>query len=653
MKLLTIFLAAYALLSPNGKLEVKIETGNALKYSVYSEKTEMISPSEISMTLSDGTVYGGKATVSKVERKKISATIDTPIYKKAQVDDNCNEMTLYFKNFSLVVRAYDDGAAYRFVSRSKKDFTVVSEEATFKLPENWNAWIPYVRKAKGPQSLEDQLMSSFENVCTHQAIADWDNKRLAFLPLTIDAAGGKKICITESDLRHYPGLFLHNAGGATTLEGVFAKYPTEYKKGGHWDLYNFVTKRDSYIAKANAGQEFPWRVIIVADNAPQLVENDLSYILSKAPENVDWSWVKPGKVCWDWWCDWNIYGVDFKAGINNKTYEYLIDFAAVSGLEYVIFDAGWSVLNEKMDLTEVVPELDLPYLVKYGKERNVGLILWCGYNALNQDIEGAIKHYSEMGIVGFKVDYMNRDDQEMVDFVEKVAETAAKYHLTIDFHGVYKPAGFTRTYPNVLNFEGIFGLEQMKFKKDVSCDMVIYDVTLPYTRFVAGPADYTQGAMLNGTKQSFHNCNQQPMSLGTRCRQIAQYVIFDSPLVMLCDSPSNYYREPECTSFISDIPVVWDETIGLAGEIGQYVSVARRSGNDWWIGAMTDWNARDLEVDFSFLPEGEYQATIFKDGINAEKAAQDFAFETIDVNKTTKLKVHLATAGGVAIKISK
>ena len=479
---------------------------------------------------------------------------------------------------------------------------------------------------------------------------------MAFLPLLVDGPNGKKIAITESDLLNYPGMYLYNdmrdGDADCELEARFAPYPDEVKQGGHNNLQMEVQSRHPYIAECSGEQAFPWRIISVSESDVQMADNDMVYRLATPSDPTrDWSWVKPGKVAWDWWNDWNIDGVDFKSGINNETYKYYIDFASANGIEYVILDEGWSV-NGAADLFQVVPSINLELLVKYASERNVGLILWAGYWAFDRDMEKVCKHYSEMGIKGFKIDFMDRDDQYMVDFHRRAAEMTAKYHMLADFHGSYKPAGLHRTYPNVINFEGVHGLETMKWS-GASVDQVTYDVTFPYIRMMAGPVDYTQGAMRNATRGNYHAVYNEPMSQGTRCRQLAQYVIFDSPLNMLCDSPSNYMREQECLNFIAAVPTVWDETKGLCGKVGEYIAIARRSGDDWYVGAMTDWSSRELVLDLTFLPEGSYEVVVYRDGANAHRIARDYKMDVVDLPSDCKLTVKMAPGGGFAAKIVK
>lgn len=638
------------LTSPNGLIEVIINTDNQLTYRVLHDTQLMIDNSPIAMRLSDGTIYGDGDKVKKVTRRDVDNIVECNFYKKSKIVEKYNELSLKFKEFTLIFRAYDSGVAYRFISHSKVPFEVIEEVATFNFPENSKGYIPYVNARKYAPD-KSQYYTSFESQYSYTLLSDWQGDRLSITPLMVEGSDGKKICITEADLLDYPGMFLLGENGSSSLKGAFAPYPDKTKQGGHNMLQDEIYSRKPYIAECQAGEIFPWRVIAVSTKDVEMADNDLVYLLaSPQEEGTDFSWVKPGKVAWDWWNDWNLYGVDFKAGINNDTYKYYIDFASKEGIEYVILDEGWAV-NKKADLFQVVPEIDLEELVKYATERNVGLILWAGYIAFDREMERVCKHYSEMGIKGFKVDFMDRDDQVMVDFHHRAAKMAAKYKMMIDFHGTYKPTGLHRKYPNVINYEGVFGLEQMKWS-DSSIDQVTYDVTVPYIRMMAGPMDYTQGAMKNATRRNYRPVNSEAMSQGTRCRQLAQYVIFESPLNMLCDSPSNYLNERESLDYISSIPTVWEETVAIDGKVGEYIIMARRSGDEWYIGGMTNWDARDIKIDLSFLPSGSYQIELFKDGVNAERAARDYIREIFNINSSDQLDIHLASGGGFAAKIS-
>lgn len=630
--------------SPDGKLNVTVSVSNKITYSVQHGDNILIDASPVSMKLTTGEVWGENAKLLRTKRDSNRGSIDSPFGTSATIEDNYNEVTFSFRgNWALRFRVYDDGMAYRFINYCKETLFIESEEVSFRFPSDFTAYLPYVKKGG------DQFQTSFENVYTHTKLSQADNERICFLPVLIEASDGKKMCITEVDLESYPGMYLQNSTGKSQLDGVFAPYPSKTEQGGHNMLQQRVLQREDYIAKVEGEREFPWRVVIVSTEDKQLAVSNMTYKLASPSRVDDTSWIKPGKVAWEWWNNLNLYDVDFKTGINNETYKYYIDFASRNGIEYVILDGGWSV-NKKADLMQVVPEIDIQELVNYGKKRDVGIILWAGYWAFDKDMERVCKHYSDIGVKGFKVDFMDRDDQQMVDFIYRASETAARHNLILDFHGMYKPTGLQRTYPNVLNFEGVNGLEQAKWSTE-ELDMVTYDVTIPFIRMVAGPMDYTQGAMRNASKGNFRPVNSEPMSQGTRCRQLAMYVIFESPINMLCDSPSNYIREPESLDFIANIPTVWDESIAIDGEVAKHVTIARRKGDTWYMGGMTDWSARDMEIDLSFLPKGNYRITLFRDGVNAHRVGRDYKREIFETSSSDKLSVHLAPGGGFAAKI--
>ena len=638
----------WSLSSPDGRIVTEVSAGDGLRYSISRDGTALLTPSEISMTFEDGSVFGGGDKVRRVRRGSSEVrNIPAMNYKKAAVDDVYNSLTLEFRDYNVEFRAFDNGVAYRFVSTAKSgEFTVTDELTEFNFAEDWTAWVPYVR-AKNTETFRLQFVNSFENTYKHIHLSEMDPARLAFLPLTVDAADGVKIVITESDLSGYPGMFLNGQGGKS-LKSVRAPYPVGLRPNGVY-VYQDMDYAD-YLAKVEAGQMFPWKVIGVTPDAKSLMDLDLVWQLATpADESKDWSWVKPGKVAWDWWNEWNLYGVDFRAGINTETYKYYIDFAAAHGLEYIIMDEGWAQ-KAKANLFLINPDINLEELVSYADGKNVGIILWASYNSIVKNPEKAMSHYARMGFKGFKIDFINRDDQQGVKFCERMARIAAENHLLIDFHGVYKPAGIQRTYPNVLNFEGVAGLEQLKWSPE-DYDEVTYDVTIPFVRMVAGPMDYTQGAMRNAAKGNYRPVGPEAMSQGTRCRQLAEYAVFEAPLTMLCDSPSNYMAEPECTEFIADFPTVWDETVPLCGEIGEYVAVARRSGDTWYVGALTGWDARDLTLDLGFIGDGNM--TVFQDGVNADRAARDYKKTSSRIPADGIVKIHMAPGGGWVAKITR
>lgn len=639
----------YSLQSPDKKITVTVNTGDRLSYAVTHEKTTVLAESPIAMTLDNGTVLGVPAKVSDAKTTNFNQTIQANFYKRNKIEDQFNELIISFNgNYNVVFRAYNDGVAYRFETNFRKPIIIESETADFNFDADYQGLIPYVLRRAGQEGdiIQQQFYNSFENTYTATKLSQMDPDKLAFLPVLVELKDGKKTVITEADLEDFPGLYLRNEKGEKGFTAVHAGYPKVREQGGHNNLQYIVKERENYIAKTQGRRSFPWRCIVISENDKDLADSDLVYKLASPSRIKDVSWIKPGKVAWDWWNAWNIYGVPFKAGINDDTYKYYIDFASQYGIEYVILDEGWAV-NKKADLFQVVPEIHLEELVAYARERNVGLVLWAGHAAIDKDMDHVCQYYSEMGIKGFKVDFMDGDDQMIVDFYYRMAETAAKYKLFVDFHGAYKPTGLHRTWPNVLNHEGVYGLEQAKW--DDNSDFVTNEVTIPFIRMVAGPLDYTQGAMRNATKNNFAAIYTEAMSQGTRCRQLAEYVIFESPFNMLCDSPSNYLQEDECTQFIANVPTTWDETIVLDGKVGEYLVIARKKGFKWYIGAITNWEERDFVLDLSVLPNfGAKSGKIFRDGPNANRVAKDYVSEQIQV-MGNKVKVHLAKGGGAAM----
>lgn len=653
MCVLSVFAAhaqkQFTLVSPDGMLKTTITTGEQLTYDIVRNGKQILASSPISMTLDNGVVWGEKTSLSGSSTKSVDRMIPSPFYRANELRDCYNELTLRFKkDWNVEFRAYNDGIAYRFVSRGKKPFNVVDERVGYCFLLDAVATVPYVKSGKDGD-YDSQFFNSFENVYTTDQLSKLNKQRLMFLPLVVSLDEGVKVCITESDLENYPGLYLSTAEGENCLNGKHAPYPKRTVQGGHNQLQMLVKERESYIAKVDQPRSFPWRIAIVTTSDKDLAASNLSYLLTAPSRVEDLSWIKPGKVAWEWWNAWNLDGVDFVTGVNNPTYKAYIDFASANGIEYVILDEGWAV-NLKADLMQVVKDIDLKELVDYAASKNVGIILWAGYYAFERDMENVCRHYAAMGVKGFKVDFMDRDDQEMTAFNYRAAEMCAKYKMILDLHGTHKPAGLNRTYPNVLNFEGVNGLEQMKWSP-ASLDQVKYDVMIPFIRQVSGPMDYTQGAMRNASKGNYYPCNSEPMSQGTRCRQLALYVVLESPFNMLCDSPVNYMRESESTEFIAEIPTVWDESIVLDGKMGEYIVTARRKGDVWYVGGITDWTARDIEVDCSFLGDKAYDATLLKDGVNAHRIGRDYKRETFPVKNSSKLKIHLAPGGGFALKI--
>ena len=673
----------YKLSSPDGRLTAEITTLDGGLYCCTALNDTLLARTLMGLDYTQGDKEYHNLSVRKTSRRSIDETIASPFCRQTSMRDHYNELTLHLKEgLSVIFRAYNEGLAYRFRWEGMPG-QVVKEIVNHDFIDDITVTAPYVISFDSTRH-DIQYSTSFENHYTTKPISQLDQRRLCFLPLMVHC-GDVKLCLTESSLCDYPGLYLHSTN-AGELVGEHAPLPRRVEQGGHNNLQLIVKEREGYIADMDKSKHFPWRIMMVG-TATEIAMNNMSYLLGEPSRVDDVSWIKPGKVAWDWWNNWNIGGVDFVAGINNDTYKHYIDFASRYGIEYVILDEGWAVsLNSEFrksnsedlrdsnstfnihnsPLLNVVPEIDLPMLVNYAKERNVGIILWAGYYAFDRDMEHVCKHYSEMGVKGFKVDFMDRDDQIVTDFYRRTAEMCAKYHLVVDFHGAFKPAGLNRTYPNVLNFEGVFGLEQMRWAK-LEWDQMRYDCEIPFIRQTAGPMDYTQGAMLNGCRNSFHPCWNEPMSQGTRCHQLALYIVLESPLNMLCDSPTNYDKEPDYTRFVASLPTVWDETRVLQGEVGEYIVTARRKGDTWYIGGITNWTPRDIEIDCvnalmrqcvsadadntdTLTQSRNYTIELYSDGVNAHRRGSDYNYRVVTSQRT---KVHLAPGGGFVMKVSR
>jgi alpha-glucosidase len=629
----------YGVASPDKRLVFRFLVSDSVRYAVSWNGISIIEPSGMAMTLDDDRVLGRNPKVADVKRRSVRDAIKPPVAeKRSLIPDAYEELTLVFKgDYSLTARVSNDGAAYRFSTRLPGEFKVVSEEAVFRFGGNHFAYIPFT----------SSLHTSFESNYSRLPLDEVGPGRFCFAPVLVDVPGGPKIAVTEADLEDYPGMFLTGNGeGRPELRGLFAPYPLEEKLRDRSDRALLVTRGADAIAIAKGTRTFPWRVIGVAGKDGGLIESDLIYRLAGPAVLADTSWIKPGKVAWDWWNANNLFDVEFKSGLNTETYKHTIDFASRYGIEYIILDEGWS---SPSDLFQINPGIDLEALIEYGRERNVGLILWCVWLTLDRQLDRALDQFEKWGVKGIKVDFMDRDDQKMVRFFRRTAAAAAQRRLIVDFHGAYKPTGLRRAYPNILTNEGVLGLEYSKWSDRVSPE---HDLLIPFIRMFAGPMDFTPGAMVNATKQGFRAVFETPMSQGTRCHQLAMYVVYESPLQMLCDSSSRYERDPEVMQFLGRVPTTWDETRVLDAKVSDFVVVARRKGEDWYLGAMTDWTARSFEIKLDFLGQGGHDALIFRDGANASRFASDYKKETARVVHGDVLKLDLAPGGGWAAVLS-
>lgn len=627
--------SSYGLRSPDGRIEVKIRTGARIAYGVLLKGKPLLEDSTLSMRIDQSTL-GTDPKVKKATERSVNREIKPQIQQKfASIRENYNELRLEMEgNYAVVFRAYNEGIAYRFETwLPQPEIKIYNEEVSLNFAGDYRVYYPK----------EDSFFSHNEREFLYLPLKDIAPEAMASVPAVVDANDGIKLAICESDVDDYPGLWLRG-DNKNRLSAVFPPYPLKEQLIKDRDLK--ITIPADYIATTKGSRSFPWRLVGIAEKDGDLVTNQLVYLLAKPSQVEDGSWIKPGKVAWDWYNANNIYGVEFKSGVNTQTYKYYIDFAAKYGIEYIILDEGWYKLG---NLLQVVPEMNIEELVAYGKQKNVGIILWMVWKTLDDQFEAAFNQFAKWGVKGLKVDFMQRDDQSVINFYHRVCREAARRRMLVDFHGAIRPATMTRTWPNLITTEGVRGLEQNKWSKYANPE---HNVTLPFTRMFVGPMDYTPGAMINsGRERNFAPVFERPMSLGTRCHQLAMYVVYESPLQMLADSPSNYLREPEMMEFLGPVPTVWDETKVLDARIADYLVVARRHGREWYVGAMTDWTARELELDFSFLPDGQFQMDSYQDGANAGRFGGDYKKTKSPVNKTTRLKIKLGEGGGWVARI--
>ncbi len=642
----------FTVTSPNGRLTAIVEDNGALMFSVRLDGVALMSPSFIGLTLADGTTIGRNGHIGFMRKSVVTDDTDAPFYRQRHIHTTANQIDIKMKGgFGMQVRAYDEGVAYRFYTTRKGETVIKNEVAEYDFGSDAKAWLAYSTNKEKPFAM------AFQNTYDVKLLSQ-AQETPAFLPVTIEKDGcvNAKVTLLESDLRQYPGMFVAvkktNGQGEQdiTLNALFAPYPKkmEYYK---WRGMSYVSETEEFIAKSTGARTYPWRVFAVSEQDTEMPVNNLVYTLASPNEIGKTDWIKPGKVAWDWWNDWNLRGVNFKAGINTETYKYYIDFAARFGLQYIVLDEGWYD-SSKGDIMNPIADIDLSALIAYGKEKGIDIVLWTVFNVLDEHLDEACRKYSAMGVKGFKVDFLDRNDQTAVEMAERIARHCAQHKLFLDYHGFYTPTGLSRTFPNVMNYEGVFGMEECRWAKKET-DMPLYDVTFPFIRMMAGNVDFTPGAMRNGTRSNWVECYEKPVSMGTRCHQAACYVLHDSPFTMLCDAPTNYEREPDYTKFIASIPVVWDETRVLQGEMGKYIIVARRLGDVWYVGGQTSWDERDVEIPLSFLGEGSYTTTLLTDGINASHDAQDYQLDTLFHHNGERLTIHMASGGGFVLKLGK
>lgn len=631
--------------SPSGKICLKVWMEDTLKYSISFVGKAILEPSPIDFLLENGISLSLNNKIITSSIKTINEQIIAPVPEKRKIiPDVYTKLSIEFKKPYLVeFRIYDDGVAYQISTRFKHVITVMNEVAEFNFPDEPSAYFPQVQKKQDA----DVFHTSFEEEYPLRKLHSILDGNIGYSPILVVPLSGPKIGITESDLNDYPGMFLGGTG-TSTLKGLFAGYPKEEIETNELYSQVKVTSREPYIAKTRGTRSFPWRILIIADEDKELPNNDIVYRLGEPSKITDTSWISPGNMTDEWIIDLNLFNVPFKAGLNTASYKYYIDFAKRFGFDRIMMDAGWSDNN---DLFNINPDIDMNALVAYAKEKGVKICMWTLAKTLDRQLESALDQFNQWGVDFIMTDFVDRDDQKAVNFYHRIAQACAAHKIMIMFHGAFPPKGFNRTYPNALGREGVLGSEYNIWSDKITPR---HDVTLAFTRMLAGGFDYEPGLLNNATKNGTRPVVGVVTSPGTRCHQLSMFVVYDSPVQIFSGNPSEGWREPEFMEFLGNLPTTWDQTIILDAKVGEYIVSARKKGNDWFIGGMGDWSERDLTVKFDFLNAGNYLATICKDGLNADRYAADYVFEKdIPINKNDELKIHLAPGGGFLIRLDK
>lgn len=619
--------------SPDGSNTVNLfHDGQGLRYEVFRHEERILAPSPLAMTVDERT-WGTDARPRKVLRREVERTEHFVVARKyPSVSDRYREVRLVYPGYRVEVRAYNDGVAYRFVGTEPREGTVVSERIGYEFAEDYPSYTLLTRN----------LQNWFEENYTERPLSQLPADSISIAPVMV-RVGRYDVLLAEANLYDYPGFYLRPTGHG--FEGVQAAYP---RKEEFFDGTNkiYATEREPYLVKGRLDRAFPWRVTGIFDDDASILNSELIYLLSDKTRN-DYTWIRPGKVLWDWWNHNNIYGVEFKAGINTQTYLYMVDFAAEHGIEYLLIDEGWSARDDLMTLN---PEVDMPAICRHAAEKGVGIMLWAKWINVDRQLDEAFDRMKSWGVKGVKIDFMDRNDAKMVNFFERVARKAEECRFLVDFHGSYPNEGMRAKYPLLMTREGVVGLEYNKWSDRATPR---HDLIIPFLRMWVGPMDYTPGAMLNAQKESFRINAVEPMSQGTRAHQLAMYVVYESPLQMLADSPTKYLENPECFEFLKQVPTVWDETRPLFGRIGENIGIARRSGDQWFVGIMGGNSPQQTSLDLSFLGDGTYLMTAFFDGPNAEVNGKDFRQVEMEVSSDLKIPVDLASGGGFSAVIRK
>jgi alpha-glucosidase len=630
--------------SPDNSIHVTINTKKILTYSITVDNKIILGPSVIDLELVNGKKLSADLSIQSAKTHSVNKLIISSVPDtRKNIPDIYNELLIQFKqNFSVVFRVYNDGAAYRIISRFKDTIAIKKETAIFQFQKEAKVFAPLIHQREGL----DIFHTSFEELYQYKSLDSLTYKDVMFSPALVSTINDIKIAVTESDLLDYPGMFLKGTG-AFSLEGEFAPYPVKEKiaEGDYPQLV--VTDRADYIAKTNGSRTFPWRVFIIARNDKELPTNDIVYRLATPSKLKDVSWIHPGKCTDEWIIDVNLFNVPFKSGVNTASYKYYIDFAKRFGFDRIMMDAGWS---DTKDLFKINPNINMDTISVYAKEKGIKLSMWTLSMTLDRQLDSALNQFNKWGVDFIMTDFIDRDDQKTVNFYQRIAEACAVHKLMIMFHGAYPPKGFNRTYPNNITREGVLGSEYNAWSDKPTPE---HNVTLAFTRMLAGPLDYEPGILDNATKAQFKPIWGKVMSQGTRCHQLAMFIVYNSALQIFSGNPSQGYLEPDFMQLLGSIPIEWDTTIILEGKVAKYIITARKKGDDWFIGGMTDWTARTFNLKLNFLSADNYEATMCEDGINADRYAADYSIKKFPVKKDDSVSVPMAPGGGFLIRLKR
>lgn len=634
--------AVYTLASPNSRLTLKVQSETVLQYSLSLDGQELIHPSAIRLNMADQTVWGEKGEIIGVSTCSNNEKVYPVAGNNRELQDNYNELSLKFREgYSVVFRMYDEGMAYRFCGNlpAQDSLVVVSEDASFCLADD-----PAVILAETDNFTAWELSNVLYN-----KVSDIPENKYGITPaLFTDEKRNVRIVVAESDLNNYPGMYLRKEKGV--MKGFWAAYPKKIEMGSWGNFITVVKEREDYLARTAGNHAFPWRIAIVAQEDKDLLANEMIYLLAKPQQITDTDWIHPGKATWEWWHCAMLEKASFPSGPQNlstRMYKYYIDFASENKIPYLLVDAGWSnVFNH----AELNPDIDIKEVIRYGKEKEVGVWLWTVAATLIHHPHCYLDSISKWGAVGVKIDFFDRDDALMIPEYENLAKACAERHLMVDFHGCSKPTGLHRAYPNILSYEAMRGAECFKWDTTSNPD---YQLQCLFTRMLGGGIDYTPGSMRNCMPEKFKPIDPGlPSSLGTRSHELALFVVLSAPFASLCDSPDEYRKYPDILHFLAEVPTTWDRTLPLKARVGEYAVLAKQKGDVWYVGGLNAWGRRTVEVDCSFLPsDKEYMVEIFRDQKKNDKNANLYEHVRMNIDSHHVFKMDMASGGGFVMVI--